>query len=117
MRVLVCGDRYWSDADLILARLAQFNPGDVVIHGGANGADTIAGMCAQKLGHNVEVFRADWNTYGRAAGPIRNRVMLDTKPDLVIAFHDCIAASKGTRDCTTEAKKRGISVELIAHTP
>lgn len=58
-------------------------------------------------------FPADWKLHGHAAGPIRNRQMLDEKPDLVIAFHEDWANAKGTRDCVAEAGRRGIKVELV----
>ena len=38
---------------------------------------------------------------------VRNKKMLDMNPDLVIAFHDDIENSKGTKDCIKEAEKRG----------
>jgi hypothetical protein len=85
----------------------------VIVHGAARGADTIAGETARILGMPVEAYPADWNKHGRSAGPIRNRKMLDTKPDLVIAFHEDIESSKGTKDCVNEALRRGIQVEVI----
>jgi len=113
VRVLACGDRNWSDAAKIRERLARL-PGDtVIVHGAARGADTLAGLVANRLKLVVEAFPADWERYGRAAGPIRNREMLDTRPDLVIAFHSNLAESKGTRDCVNEAKRRHIPVEVI----
>ncbi len=39
--------------------------------------------------------------------------MLDTKPHLLIAFHDDLSQSKGTKHIVCEAKKRGIDVEVI----
>jgi hypothetical protein len=67
-----------------------------VIHGGANGADYIAGRWAQDTGGiPVEEFPADWNRHGNSAGPIRNQEMLDKgKPDLVVAF----PGGRGTAD-------------------
>lgn len=61
------------------------------------------------LGFWVEDFPADWERNGRAAGPIRNRQMLDGKPDLVIAF----PGGKGTADMVAEAKRRGIAVREV----
>jgi hypothetical protein len=40
--------------------------------------------------------------------------MLDTKPDLVIAFHEDIESSKGTKDCIKEARRRGIAVDVVS---
>jgi hypothetical protein len=58
----------------------------------------------------IEKYPADWDKYGPAAGPIRNRQMLDTGVDLVIAFRVEGVPSTGTDDCTAEAKRRGIEV-------
>lgn len=114
MKVLVCGDRNWSDMDKIETRLKRLPEGTTLIHGAARGADTLGGYVAERFcGFKVEAYPADWNKYHRAAGPIRNRQMLDQKPDLVIAFHSDLATSKGTKDCVMEARKRKIPVEVI----
>ena len=58
-----------------------------MITGGAKGADWLGHYWAIKRGIPYKVFPADWMTYGKAAGPIRNQQMLDDgKPDVVIAF-------------------------------
>lgn len=113
MKILACGDRFWNDKEKIRARLSVLPQGTEIIHGAARGADSIAGMLARALGFSVRAFPADWNKHGKAAGPIRNRLMLDQKPDLVIAFHSNLAESRGTKDTVEEAKRRGITVELI----
>jgi len=113
MKVLVCGDREWVDRKSVYDRLRGLPVGALVIHGGCRGADEIAGACAKQLGFLVQVFPALWSSYGRAAGPIRNRQMLDEKPDLVLAFHSDLKRSKGTRDTVREAERRGIPVEVI----
>lgn len=59
-------------------------------------------------------FPADWKQYGKAAGPIRNKQMLDEgQPDLVLCFHDDIEKSKGTKNMYELAKARGIKTKLI----
>ena len=111
MRLLVCGDRDWTDKRSIEAYLSTFIPGTtVVIHGGARGVDTIAGEVAAQMGMTVESYPADWAQYGRAAGPIRNRQMLNSKIDLVVWFHLDISASRGTRDMIAQAGQAGINV-------
>ena len=79
MRVLICGDRHWVDQIKIRKRLISLclPPDSIIIHGGARGADLIAGKEAKKLGIRVMEFKADWERYGKAAGPIRNKQMLD----------------------------------------
>lgn len=114
MRVLVCGDRNWTDRARIARALAKLPPNTEVIHGAARGADMIAGEEAQKLGFIVREFPADWST-GRSAGPIRNRRMLNElrQGDFVLAFHPDISKSKGTADTVREATRRGVRVLII----
>jgi hypothetical protein len=106
MRVLVCGGRDWRDAGAIRRILTQMIP-HVVITGGCRGADALAAEIAQDLGLGVKVIEADWEQYGRAAGPIRNQLMIDEgKPDLVIAF----PGGRGTADMVSRAKAAGVRV-------
>jgi methylmalonyl-CoA mutase cobalamin-binding subunit len=113
VKVLVCGDRRWTDAAAVERELKKFPPGTVVIHGGARGADTIAAQTAARLGFEVIAFPARWELYGRAAGPIRNSEMLAQDPDLVIAFHADLAASRGTKDVVSKARRAGVRVILV----
>lgn len=112
MRVLVCGDREWSDAVEVHCVLHRFTPDDTIVHGACRGADQIAGQVAKSLGIQVEEYPADWARYRGAAGPIRNQQMLDTGIDLVIAFHEDINKSKGTNHMVTIATKADIPVEI-----
>jgi hypothetical protein len=74
------------------------------------GADTLAGIIAEQIGLQVEVYPADWNRHGQAAGPIRNQQMLDQgRPDIVLAFHANISQSKGTKDPRQERLKDSAS--------
>jgi hypothetical protein len=110
-RILVCGSRDWTDGDAIADRLADFatdNP--TIIHGGARGADTMAENIASLYGYKIERFPAEWARHGKRAGFMRNLAMLDTKPDLVLAFQS--NGSKGTQHTIDEARKRGIRVEV-----
>lgn len=114
MKILVCGDRFWSNREVIRERLGRFKGQDIlIIHGAARGADTIGGAVGVALGFEVMAIPAEWDKFGKSAGPIRNLKMLDMKPDLVLAFHNNIAISKGTAHTVREAEKRGIKVELI----
>jgi len=122
MKVLICGDRNWTSRELVRAWLHKLQAlgYDTVIEGEARGADTIARGEAEQIGMNimesepgVKGFPAQWEKYGRAAGPIRNRQMLDQHPDLVVAFHHDIVHSKGTADTVSEARVRGIKVIVV----
>lgn len=116
MKVLVCGDRKWCDIDIILKRLSTLPSNTIIVEGGCKGADLLSREIALDIGLEVVEFPAAWKKYGKAAGPKRNIKMLDTKPHLVIAFHNDLANSKDTKHTVTEAKKRGIEVEVIGDT-
>lgn len=117
MRILVCGDRNWHNREIIRNELIKFLPdasNTIIIHGAARGADTIAGLIGAGLGMKVLAFPAEWHKYGRAAGPIRNQRLLDEgKPEMVLAFHNNIHESKGTKDMVSRARKAGLKVVII----
>jgi len=84
-----------------------------IIHGGASGADTLAGEWAAVNGCRCEVFPADWSKHGRAAGPIRNRQMIEEgRPDHVLAM----AGGAGTQNMISQAIKYGLTVHLVPET-
>lgn len=115
MRILITGDRHWNDEQLIrnwLSACSQFTS-VTIVHGGARGADTIADKVAKELGYATACYPADWARYGRAAGPIRNAQMLDSHPDLVLAFHPDLSRSRGTKNCVEEARRRGIVTIVV----
>lgn len=115
MRVVVCGSRDFIDpftvSIAIDRRMSELPEGSHVIHGDARGADRIAAEAAERRGHTVEAFPADWKKYGKAAGIFRSRRMLDQKPDLVIAYWN--GKSTGTAYTIAEARTRGIPVEVV----
>lgn len=111
MRVLVCGGRDFSDQLFLFKILDQLKmgPKDTIIHGGAFGADALAGKWARDRKVNEVVFAADWKKYGKSAGPIRNIEMAENgEPDVVIAFQ----GGKGTAHMVLTAQKLGIKVFL-----
>jgi len=113
MRVLVCGDRNWSHKAIIQKILSSIKP-DVVIEGEARGADSMAREVAESLEIVVEKYPANWEKYGKSAGMVRNTQMLkEGKPDLVLAFHDDIENSKGTKNMVAQARKAGIETVII----
>lgn len=83
-----------------------------VAHGACPaGADWYADawcIWAEVVTRRYPVTSQDWQTKGRAAGPLRNKAMIeDFKPDLVYAFHH--NASPGTRGCLDMAIAQGIA--------
>lgn len=118
MRVLVCGGRDYADAERlseVLHRLHDKAGIDVIVQGGAKGADHWAKRWGELCGVPVETYEADWLTYGKAAGPIRNAQMLaESRPDVVIAFPTPGAKNKGTKSMMRIAREAGVEVVEIA---
>ena len=113
MKVLVCGSRYWDDIAAIRNELDKLPDDTIIIHGGAKGADNIAGEIAKLKKFKVKVFRAKWGFYGYSAGPRRNTKMIKENPDLVLAFTYDLSKSKGTADTVRKARTRDIPVRVI----
>lgn len=118
MRVLVTGDRNWKNMNIIERELRKLPADTLIIHGAAKGADTLGKFVAERIGLKVindgKGFPADWKRYGRGAGPIRNQQMIDEgRPDLILAFHDDIKDSKGTKNMINKGIKARKKVILI----
>lgn len=127
MRILITGSRDWDNARSIQHRILEAisdwidaHPGlrkdqplgwVTVVHGECpTGADKIADIFATKsLKCKVERYPADWRTFGRRAGFVRNSRMVNTAPDICLAF--IRNKSKGTTGCRDLATKAGIPTE------
>lgn len=111
MRVLVCGSRHFNDSKLLEEVLNGY-PITTVIEGEARGADTLSRIYAEHRGIPVERYPADWNLYGKRAGPIRNTAMLTKgKPDMCVAFRG--PNSRGTQNMIDQAQKAGVETRII----
>lgn len=122
--ILVTGSRDWHDSELIRSVLQQHvNEEVTLIEGGCKGADCLCAKVANEFGFKVVEMPANWGKHGRAAGPIRNREMVNMllshiakgKPGYMYAFHDNLSTSAGTKDCVEYARSKGITPLLIQH--
>lgn len=126
--ILVTGARDWQDSNSIRSVLSSYikkkeSDGCVtLVHGGCTGADIMCGDIAKQLGFTSICMAADWGKYGRAAGPIRNKQMVDYvldqnkthgEPVYMYAFHNNLAKSKGTANCVNYARSKGIIPTII----
>lgn len=115
MRVLIIGSRDFPRLDMVRRYIfdldqSEDGPHITVISGGAKGVDSIAEEEARAYGFNVEIYPADWKTYGRGAGLKRNIEMIE-RADMVVAFWD--GKSPGTRHSIREALKRGKRMRIF----
>ena len=116
-RILVCGGRGYDNQDRvnkILDKVVEAINGEKgtksvrIIHGAATGADSLAARWAAGRGIDSTAYPADWGAYGKRAGYIRNKQMLEEgKPHAVIAFPGGV----GTRMMVGLAKRYGIPVK------
>lgn len=134
MKILVTGDRNWTNAVSVghailkvVEGFGETDPGNVtIVHGAARGADSIAGYAASMFDMVEKSYPAHWGhtkdcppdckrMVGRPAGVIRNQQMLDENPDIdiVLAFHPNLSESKGTKDMIKRVEKSGIEYHLI----
>lgn len=117
MRLLICGDRNWTNSQLIEDLFWHLKP-KMLIAGGARGADIKAERIAVRLTVPHRIFPAQWDKHGRSAGPIRNQQMIDEgRPDLIVAFHNHIEQSAGTADMLMKAERQSIPYALVKETP
>ena len=113
-------DRVRVDSAIMEAYDAHVRPGDRALniwHGGATGADALAGAFADANRCSNVPFPADWKGDGRAAGPKRNERMVALAAShkrnghtvVVLAF----PGGRGTADCVRRAKAHGLPVVTI----
>lgn len=112
-KIIICGDRNWSDYESMLNFIKSLDKTSIIIQGGCRGADLLAKQAADECGLSCWTVNANWKTYGKAAGPKRNSEMLDCCPDFVVAFHSDIENSKGTKNMVEQARKKQIPVKII----
>lgn len=111
MRLLVCGgrgySRPWNVHDELDKLRAELGKVELVITGGAKGADHYAGEWARANLIPLCIFVANWRGHGDAAGPLRNAAMVEFgAPDMVVAF----AGGRGTADMVGKARHIGVPV-------
>jgi hypothetical protein len=109
VKVIVCGGRdYWNRDHVFAAldRLLRLRGIDLLIQGGATGADALAKQWCELRGVKCKTCPADWGRLGKRAGYVRNRYMLTFMPDGVVAF----PGGRGTADMCRAAEESGVKV-------
>lgn len=115
-RIIIAGSRDFNDYVLLKTECDKFiavTPDDrqiVIISGGAKGADSLGEQYAREHGLQIRRFPADWNRFGKSAGPRRN-VEMAQNADALIAFWD--GQSRGTKHMVKTAMQKENSVNTI----
>lgn len=96
MKVIIAGGRDFNNYNLLTQTMDELNIIiSEVVCGDAKGADTLGATWASTNGIPVNHYPADWDTYSRSAGIIRNRQMAEYA-DFLVAFWD--GKSRGTKN-------------------
>jgi len=121
-RIIIAGSRKYNDYHRMLEKLDNLgihlintiDPIEIV-SGHAPGADTLGERFAKAYDYPLKIFPADWEKYGRAAGPIRNEQMAkyaaEADRGMLIAFP--IGESRGTRNMIKLAQQYGLEICVI----
>lgn len=123
-KILICGGRHFDSYEML-----RFVVDDIItntetdtveiVSGHCQGADMLGEQYAKENDYALKIFPADWKKYGRSAGPIRNKQMIDyisstCENPIVVAFKS--ENSKGTANTIALAKKKQIPVYEIPYT-
>lgn len=118
LRIIIAGSRVFDNYNLLESTISEFlieNTNNVeIISGTARGADQLGEQFARNHGYQVRRFPANWNLYGKSAGPIRNREMAEYASGgqgVLFAFWD--GKSRGTKSMINLAKKYGLEVHVM----
>jgi hypothetical protein len=113
MKVIIAGGRDFNNYFLLLEGVVE-SGFDItsVVSGCAQGADTLGELFARDMDLPVHQFPANWDKYGRAAGPIRNGEMANFG-EALIAFWD--GKSSGTKNMIQQAQSKGLQVYVKSY--
>lgn len=116
LKVMVTGSRDWPFPTLVheqlILALKEADRPITLIHGDCpTGADHFASTYWDLLGLEQIRYPADWDSLGLKAGPLRNKTMIESIPQLVLAFQ--FNNSKGTQHSINLAKQHNVPIRIF----
>ena len=120
MKIAIAGSRDYTNydeaskyIDMCIRELAE-DKDIIILSGRCRGADLLGERYANEHGYKTELFPARWDRYGKTAGIIRNKEMVNAA-DCIICFWD--GKSKGTGALINLAQKAEKTVFMkMVHT-
>lgn len=112
-RVVICGSRDWDNFPTIEKLLKRIPSDRVIVTGGARGADAIANHLAKKMGFTTEVYKAEWDRYGKSAGHRRNEVMANLEGVTHVFAFRTSPDSRGTNNMIGHANRIGAYTHIV----
>lgn len=114
---IICGSRNGVNQDHFNSVVNEIEVGSIIIAGGALGVDTQAKDFAINNGMVFMEFPADWNKYGRSAGPKRNLVMANILKGFEGKGYECeviaFSGGAGTDNMIKTASELGLKVITV----
>ena len=115
-QLFVCGSRTFDNYEA-MKRLLDFcletnGEPELIVHGGAHGADSLASRYGYERQIDLHIEGAKWGSFGKAAGRARNARMVSMlmPHDKVFAFVDKpLAQSRGTNHMVTLCQDAGFA--------
>lgn len=112
MKIIISGSRDITDEEFVINEFWKLPfEATEIVSGCAKGVDTIGESIAEAIGVPVKRFPADWNTYQKAAGPIRNQQMAEYA-DAALVVHN---GSRGSQNMIKQMKKLGKPVYEVVY--
>lgn len=112
--IAIIGSRRYEDLQQVRDYVASLPVDTVVVSGRGGNVDLTAEDAAKARGLATKIFPADWDTYGKSAGPRRNMDII-ANCEMVVAFHD--GASKGTLDTMQKAFRARPARRVVTYAP
>lgn len=123
VHVIIAGSRSFNSYEILSAEMDKVllslkeNNEITIITGAARGADALGSLYAMNNGYTLKEFPANWNKYGRSAGYVRNREMVDyvlsqDGKRMLVAFWD--GRSAGTHNTITLARNNNIETVIVS---
>lgn len=110
MKLAIVGSRRFNNYEKLKKVLVRYKDITEIVSGGAAGADSLAEKYALENHIPIKVFFANWSKHGKAAGPIRNKLIIE-RADKVVAFHT--KNSRGTESSIRFARSMNKELEII----
>lgn len=100
----VVGSRDFDDYELMVEYLSKLKFTEL-LSGGAKGADSLAERYAEEFNIPIKVFNADWEKYGRKAGMIRNKLIVEYANEGIAFWDGRSTGTANTIECFKKLKK------------
>lgn len=83
----IVGTRTFGDYEKLCNTIGHIQDMEHIVSGGATGTDSLAERYCREHNIPITIIRPEWSKYGKSAGPIRNRLIVEAS-DVVVAFWD-----------------------------